>query len=245
MDFNKIVQDNQSRVQEIIAYKNKPISKYAQPVAFVGGSLVLVAVTGLFLLQVIQGALALGVTAVTVAGLFYFVKIIKEANPLIQQKIKNKRIELMMREAREHGIEQLQNKILEDTTSLKQKKESRDKLGASLEVLRTQVDRTKEGSDLRANMQKQLEKLEPAYEQMKKIIKNQEKQLELYEEKVKEAKQLDEFNKVASEFMDTFESTADTKLEEMLSLESFAAIETEFSKNSIAIENLIADMEVK
>ena len=245
MDFNKIVQDNQSRVQEIIAYKNKPISKYAQPVAFVTGSAILLAVSGLFLFQVIQGVIALGLTVITAGGLFYLIKVIKEANPLIQQKIKNKRIELMMKEAREHGIEQLQNKILEDTESLKAKKASRDKLGATLEVLRTQVDRTKEGSDLRANMQKQLEKLEPAYEQMKKIIKSQEKQLELYEEKVKEAKQLDEFNKVASEFMDTFESTADTKLEEMLSLESFAAIESEFNKNSIAIENLIADMEIK
>lgn len=243
MEFNAILKDNKSKVQEIIEYKNKPISVFKQPAIALGAGVGFVLLSGLFVLQVVQGVVALGLAGLAVGGMIYSYHAIKQANPVIQQKLKNKKIELMMKEARQHGIEQLQNKILEDTKSLQQKKASRDKLGATLETLRVQVDKAKEGSDLKANMIRQLEKIEPAYEQMKEIIRNQEKQLKLYEEKVMEAKQLDEFNQVAEEFMSTFAESADNKLEEMLSLESFSEIEREFSKNSIAIENLIADME--
>ena len=243
--FERIDEKNKSSIEQIKALQIKPVSKSTQFVMMVLGTIFMLFALGLFLFEVVKGMIALFLVALTVVAGFSFVKFIREADPIIQQKIRNRKIAIMMKEARVYAIEQLQNEVLRKHQLLQDKKKNRDKLGSMVARLKSAIAQEKPNSKIYTQMKDNLDKIESNYVKFQSYIAKEVEILKQYEEEVEGAKKLDQFNTVASEFLSLMSETTDTKLEEMLSVESFRSIDMQFHDNTIAMDNLMNDLELK
>ena len=243
--FEKIEESNKSSIEKIKSLRNEPIKKSTQFVMAFLGVLFMLFALGLFVLEVVKGVLALFLVALTIVAGISFFKFIREADPIIQQKIRNRKIAIMMKEARSYAIEQLQNEVLRKTQLLIDKKKSRDKLGSMVAQMKSALAQEKPDSKIANQMRENLTSIEANYNKFQQYLEKENIILKQYEEEVEGAKKLDQFNTVASEFLSLMSETTETKLEEMLSVESFRAIDMQFHENTVAMDNLMNDMELK
>jgi seryl-tRNA synthetase len=197
----------------------------------------------LFAMQIITGMIAIIATVFTAIGGWYLIKYIKNADPLIQQKIKNKIIKQMFEEASTNAISQLQNQILKNTDKLQSARESRNKMGSAVVRLEAQVKTASDSN--KSRMQETLNKLKDAYELVKVNVDKAQLSFNEFEKKVNDYKEMDRFNKDAVAILDMFEEDSIGKLDEMLSLESFNSIDDEFNTAVITIENSANDSMIK
>lgn len=243
--FEKIDQSNQRSIAKVRELRDKPIKASTQYVFGALGVLFAVFALGLFLFEVVKGVLALFLLGITAIASLTFIKFIHEANPIIQQKLRNRRIAMMMKEARTYAIEQLQGEVLRKTQLLADKRKSRDKLGAMVASMQASLMSEKPGSKIYDQMKSNITNIETNYNKFQLYLKREQDILKQYEEEVEGAKKLDQFNTVASEFLAIMSDTTDAKFEEMLSVESFRAIDQSFHENTIAMDNLMNDLELK
>lgn len=243
--FEKIEKANQQSLEKIKALRDKPIKASKQFLLFVLTVVAGTFITGLFLFEIVKGVLALFLLGFTAIAGFIAVKAIYESGPAIQQKIRNRKIAMMMKEARLYAIEQLSNEVLRKTELLENKRRVRDELGGMIASMRTTIDREPAGSKLRDQMSANIIKFEENYNRFCVYLTKEHELLKQYEVEVANAKKLDAFNTVASKFISLMSETTDAKLEEMLSVESFRAIDESFQQNTIAIDNIMNDLELK
>lgn len=238
-EFSLVKAENQERINQIETFKNAPISVKAQKVTtgvvVVGG----VVMASVFAMQIISGVAALVTLGVVGGAGYYATKVIKQADPFIQQKIKNKILEKMYEEASENAIMQLANQVIQNSAKLSDARKARDKMGAMVENLKSKVAKASEGNKPR--MKKSLEKISLAYESVKTNTEVAQKSFSIFEKKVEDYKEMDKFNKEAGAVLALFEKNGGDKLSEMLSLEAFDSIENDFNTALISIENSAHD----
>lgn len=240
-DFSTIIADNNKRIKDIELFKSAPISRKTQFVAFSGLALGSIIVASIFAMQILSGILALATLAAFTVGGFYLVRVLKQADPLIQQKIKNKVLEKMYEEASAHAIEQLTNHVIYNADKLDQSRKARNSMGALIENLAAKVNATADTSTNKPRMLATLEKLRTAYAQVTNNIDKAAIAHKNFEQRVNDYRDMDKFNKEAGQIMAMFESSGTSKLNEMLTLEAFASIDQDFSTAIISIENSAKD----
>lgn len=241
--FLTVLKNNENTMRDIEAFKQAPISRKAQTMIFTGitvGGLILASVLAM---QIITGALALAVMGIVLVGGFMGIRALRAADPLIQQKTKNYILKKMYEEARINAVSQLDNQVLVNHQKLIDARKSRDKMGALVEDLKTKISSLAPASGNLVKMQGILARVEAAYT----IICNNVDKAQLvnadFEIKVKDYKDLDSFSKLAGEALSIFDGS--DKMAEMLSLESFKHIDSEFNIALVSIENSARDMELE
>lgn len=240
--FTEVLTDNKERMGAIETYKNAPISRKAQMVTFGGLAIGGTVLASIFALQIISGMVALvAIGVVGVVGVFG-IRALRQADPLIQQKLKNKILEAMYNEASKNAIIQLSNQVIINEQKLSNARKSRDKMGAMVKNLESKVATSSESN--KPKMQKTLDALSAAYQSTIISVDRAQVSIKEFETKVNDFRELDRFNKEAGAVLAMFESSGNDKLNEMLSLESFSSIETEFNTAITSIENSAHDAEL-
>lgn len=237
--FSLILAENKREMRRIDEFKNAPVSTNARNLVFAGGALGGLVLVGAIATQIITGAVALVVAGAGVAALVYGARAVRNYDPVIQQKMKNHRVDLMTKEARKRALAQLRNQVVLNAERLEMARASRDKVGAQIEKLK---EMTKAGRKLspayRERMESMLGKLTTAYGVMCTNIDNAAGAKAAFEQKVNEYAEMERFSAMADDIMT---SITGNKMEDMLTLEAFDAIETDFHTAMVSIENSTRD----
>jgi hypothetical protein len=223
-NFSSAVDKNKAEISRIEEFKNMKITPFKQ--YMVVGALGLGAI---LLTQILTGMVVIvGIVVLGVAGMIA----IRQFSPTFQQKLRNEKLNMMIKEAKENAIARLETEVLSNTSKLKIAKDHLNKMGAHVRALESDID----FDDTSKKTEKKIEifkSVETAYHNMQKDIKTAEEKSIEFEEKVADYKDLEKFINAAMAFSITDENT---KLNDMLSLESFAHIEDEFNTAIVSIE---------
>jgi hypothetical protein len=239
--FQDILENTERQKTHIQKTQDKPITATARNLTFgglsIGGGLMFI----MFATQIITGIAAVVLTAVVGIGGFYGIRFLKKMDPLIQQKTKNSAMKWMMEEARKNSIEQLQNLALSKAERLNTARESRNKMKALVMKMKDKIKPENEGSSNHTKKVEMLKRVQDACAQMSKNIDKGAKAHSDFVIKVQEYKDMDSFAEMAGEAMQMFSSSGAETLDEMLSLEAFDSIETDFNEAIISIESSAHD----
>jgi len=244
----EVIQDKEIKpLVEIEKEYQEKIQKLQKPKTWIRWVLVAGTVLGsLFLVslvanQIITGSIALAIAGgIGISG-YYIIKLLKNYDPVIQEKIKNDAINKLIKQAQEDKIAQLikyQNYLEQ---YLKTARELRNNNNMLLKKFYEKLEKT-ENEALKAERAKIIKKLV----EMKEAI-------EAVEEKAK--KTLDDFKvqvTIAREKLEVIEETQDlvsflqnsgSSFEKFLVDESLNQLEKEFLDITVAIDNLSKDLE--
>lgn len=242
--FSSILSENQNVMSRIEAFKDQTFDTGRRNIAFAGMAVAGLFVAGMFALQILSGVATVVLLGATALGSVYGIRYVKAMDPVIREKWKNKALKLMIQNARKDAIYQLDNHVLENTRRLKAAREARDAMGAHVEMLAAKLKDSDPNADSYAKKKDMYNRVNAAYMIRKKVIRQGYLDNEAFEAKVKDYKDLDAFSKIHDEAM-SFLQDDGMDLRELLSLEAFAAIEENFNKSLVSIENNAEDMELE
>ena len=238
ISITEIVASNQAKIDKIDALKNTPVTGTKQYLIFGGATISAVAVGSLLLTGIIQGIIALsliGVTGLILVGGGYA---IKQANPVIQQKIRNAAINAMYKEARDNALAQLETYRIYQYTALQTSTEGQIKLNATLRTIRQKINNVPADSTAAASLQEIYTQVEKAHksllEQTASAQVAYEKTCKLIEEKAL----LKDISDIAMEAMSVLGTNQQDELQKMLSLESLKQIDNTFNLAMAQIDSI-------
>lgn len=240
--FGSILSDNKSTMAKIEEYRSEPVTSKKRNLAFGGMCAGVGLLAILFAAQIITGMFAIILTGLTLAGGIYGYKTLKALDPFIQEKLKNTRLKLLIDEARKNAIYQLDNQVLANTQRLASGQAARDKMGGTLSKMKGKLAQTEVGTSFYKKQEELIERVEKAYHQISQYLSDAKVANKEFERKVYEYKQLDALSNMANEALASFNGAAGMDLKEMLSLESFEAIEDSFHTSLTALENRASDL---
>lgn len=236
--ISNIIASNQARLEKIDAFKNTPISSVKQLAIFGTATAGTIAIGSLLLTGIIQGVLALalvGVTGIVLVGGAYT---IKQASPVIQQKVRNAAIAAMYKEARDNSIAQLEGYRQYQYAALQESTEGGIKLNATLRTLRQKLNTVKADTPAAASLQEIYNQVDKAYQTLQSQI---ERATQAYSDTCKlieEKKLLKDVSDIAMEAMAVFNESQQAELQKMLSLESLKQIDTDFNVAMAQIDSI-------
>jgi hypothetical protein len=240
--FADILNGNKSEVEKIKAYEKRKISSMPRNLSFAGIIGFAMIFFVLFSSQIISGVFALIVTVVSGAGGFYALRFLTKLDPLVQQKTKNLILKKMMEEAQNNAVSQLSNQVLVNRERLEKARIGRDKMGGLVKKLQSQVENTPPDKPIFKRKKEMLETVENAYSEIRSQLDKGAAANKAFEEKVEEFKDMNNFTDLVGEAMSIANSSKGDKMDQMLSLAAFEAIEMDFNTALIAIENQSNDM---
>jgi hypothetical protein len=238
-NFTDVQKESKEKIQEIKEEQGKKITATARNVFF--GVLMFVAIifAAIMALQIITGVFALVFSVIMLVGLFIGLRFLKSLDPVIKQKTRNIVLAKMIEEAQTRSIEQLDNMVIAGAKRLQQGRESRDKMGGYVKKLEGIIKTTNPEKDpYFEQKQNILTQVSSAYEANKDMLERAAKANKEFECKVKHHKGMAEFTKIAESALASIQGD---KLEEMLGLEAFGAIDTQFNEAMVSLENSVAD----
>lgn len=240
--FSTILQSNKHETARIEQFRNEKISTKPRNLVFGGLVVAGVFTIGLFALQIITGVLALVVTGAACVGAWWGLGFVKKMDPLIRQKTKNMQIKWMVEEARKNAISQLENQVIDNAGRLSVARDARDKMGAAIETMKSSLDSSKSDNPMHTRKLEMVARVQKAYDIMcdnldKGAVANQQ-----FKTKVAEYKEMERLSQMAVSAMSFFDSGSAAELSNMLSLEAFGQIESDFNEAIVNIENSANDM---
>jgi len=242
--FDSILNSNQQTMHNIESYRNKKITNTPRNLLFggvvIGTSLLFI----MFAAQIITGMFAIILTGVTGISAFYLTRLLKNMDPYIRQKFKNEALKKMMNEAKDNAIYQLDNQVIKNSERLKQAREARNKMGALVQQLKSSINPENKGKPIYERKLEMLKKVETAYEVMGANLEAGAEANKKFKVKVNEYRDMNRFADIAGEAMALLGASGHKELEEMLSLESFNEIDSNFNSAIISIENSARDMQL-
>ena len=224
-DFQKVLDSSKDTIENIKKKRDTPVTATPRNLAFVGLFVFAILFIGTIALQIISGIIAIFVTIVFGTASFFILKHARKLDPLIAQKVKNYVLEQQMKEAQENSIIQLQSILLSRKDSLEDAYGARSEMGGYLEKLKMKLKKSDPSDMYYEQKQSVLEKVQRAYNKNGEVLEKAKSSLKAFEEKVYHYKEMAEFTAIAGNAMSALEND---HLENMLSLEAFDTIETEF-----------------
>lgn len=225
LDFQDVFNQSKNKIAEIQSERDKKVTSLGRNLTFGGLGFLMVLFIGAIGLQLITGVIAIFVTVVFGLLSFFLLKHARKLDPLIAQKVKNYVLEQQLKEAQENNIIQLQNILLARKNKLDLGYKARTEMKGYLNKLKMKLDNS-DSSDMYYNQKVELyKKVELACKNNGEVLKKAKASLEQFEKKVHHYKDMTEFTKIANKAMSALDND---HLEEMLSLEAFSTIETDF-----------------
>lgn len=242
--FSKILENTDRQKKLITQERDAPITTTARNLGFAGLSIAGLLLFILFASQIITGIAALVLTVGVAVSGFFGIRWLKTMDPLIRQKTKNTKLKWMMDEARKNAIYQLENLIIDKKQRLVNARLARNKMEALVQKMRDKINPKNKGSRNYEKKVVMLKKVEDANTKMESNIDKGANAFADFKIKVAEYKDMDSFAELAGAAMSMFSSSGGKELEDMLSLEAFDSIESNFNEAIISIENSAHDYEI-
>lgn len=242
--FGSIMKNQKAEIEKIRGYEKEKIKTAFRFVVFgviIFGSLFAI---GLIAAQVIKGIFALLVAGGFVVGAFYAYRYLRNMDPAIAQWLKNKRVKVMIAEAKSNAVEQLTNQVIANEERLSFAREARNKVGGLVLRLKKELEETDINSEWYQRKKELAETVERAYEKVRVNIDRAAEANKKFDLKVKEYKKMDEFATIAQVAMQMLNRTGADALEDALSLAAFEAIDGEFNTALVDIENTARDLDI-
>lgn len=186
----------------------------------VGGFLALSIIT-----QVLMGMVALFASVMFGVASFFIIKHVGKLDKLVAQKIKNKVLNMRIKEAQVNSLVQLKNSLLQRKEHVAESIQANARMGGKLELMRKELREADDANPYIDKMHKVVQRIEGAYTANTERIHRAKRGVTDFEQKVGYYEQMAAMTKIAREAM---AFVSDDELDEMLSLESFKAIDDDF-----------------
>jgi hypothetical protein len=242
--IEKVKSNSLTQIEE--KYRNeieklKKPSSWKRYFVFGGISIGLILLASLVANQIISGSIAIVVALIAGTLTWYGVKLIKKMDPVIQKKINNMKIKLLIEEAQKQTIETITNYVVALDEYLKYVRKLRNKVDA---MLRDYKEKFASVTDdyLKKEYAQMIEKLSKVSDAISVIEKKSEEKKDEFEKKLKIAKEKYEFTKKTKDIVAFLETNNDNTLDNLLVDTSLKTIEFEFNELTIAVENLARDI---
>lgn len=234
--FGQIFDSNQKSIVKIKELEALDVnSTKSRNLLFGGLSIGALGLAILFATQILTGALALIVSGLTVLGFWFGLRMIKQFDPYIRQKLKNEALMAMHREASKNAVAQLQNMVITRSENLKGMQDNLNKLSGKIKTMKNKIDHGNKESEFYKKKMAIIETFEKAESHKIDMIKKAMFENKKFEQKVAEYIDYNSFTEIAKE-AEAFTQGSD-KLSEMLSLTAFEAIEVEYNTAMSSLEN--------
>lgn len=244
ISFSDLMDKSNTTIETIKKKQKEPITTTTRNVGFLVILALGMMLLGSMILQIVSGILSLFLILGASVGLFYSIRFLKVSDPLIKQKIRNIVLKKMIEEARENNTVQLDNMVISSAQRLKLARDSRDKMGGYVQKLKSKLDKADKNTSNYTTKVQMVDKVENAYELICSNVDKAAKANKLFEQKVSEYKDMAEFTDIVSEAMGFAAETTGSKLEELLGLEAFSSIESDFNEAMVSIENSVMDYKI-
>ena len=239
------VNKNQASLDALKEKANKTITSSKRNIIFGIGIFVMIMFMGAFAMQIIAGIVALILVAVFVPFMIWGSYAIKKADPLIRQKINNEVLKRQIEEAQKNGLSQLRNSLIEDAQEITLLKEKKGDVNGKIRQCQAESQKDLkeygEESDTYKMSAGMVVVLEKAKGNLEKLIELRIKQAEEFEAKLKEAERKQELADIANEITDIVGADLSDKLDEMLDVQAFKSIESNYHDSIAHLENVLED----
>lgn len=239
--FSTFIDEGNQRLAAIKAKHSAPITPKARN--FIGSGLVLASlfVVGFAAFQIITGAIALILSAIIIVCGFFGIRALIAADPLIKQKTRNYVLSKMIEEAKTMKLETITNLVLASGERLANARKARDDMGGYVNKLKMRLQQSDKTSSMYAQKVQMAQKVEDAYNTIVQNVEKAGKAHQLLTQKVRDYKDMDEFSDMANAALSFASNNGMSQLDEMLGMEAFGAIESDFCSAMAAIENSVGD----
>jgi hypothetical protein len=234
--LSKIEKEYQEKIEEL----KKP-STAKRYLVFIGLVIGLLFLASLVANQIITGSIALIVGFVAVVLTIYGIKVLKNLDPVIERKLKNQQMKMLIEEAQKRTIETISNYVLALEEYNNYVKRLRNKVDALITKYEDKLRNTKDDY-LKREYENLLNKLTKAKEAIEVIERNSAKKKEEFEKRLKIAREKYEFTKETKDIVNFLEKYADSSLDKMLVDTSLSTLDKEFNEITASIENLASDL---
>lgn len=206
----------------------------ATPQILITGGVILIGllVIGSVASQIISGALAVAVAGVVGVGGLATLKLIKNYDPLIQQKLKNDLHNRMIEEAKANKIATLNDMLLRSKQKLKVHDESFEKMGGFVARLQDNIRNSDRNIEFK---QQQLDAVIAAKESIYTNLKKAYAAHDALKDKVADYKDKHEFSQIISE-ANSYLNSSHEELVDLIGMELFDDIDKEFNEAMASIE---------
>ncbi|MCY9874017.1 hypothetical protein [Vibrio barjaei] len=243
IDMNNINNQCSSTIQTIRNKQNEAITHKARNLGFMGFTLVGFFLLGMVALQIISGVIALIVAFGSIALMFYAFHYIKANDRRFRMMMRNRAVEKMIEEAREHKIATLSNMVIDSNNRLMKAREARNKLGGYVKTLQDRLKTSNPESSSYERKVTMAKSVEDAYKIVKQNVDTAAEAHKTLEVEVQDFKEMDEFTGIVTDAMKLAQANSDP-LEHMLGMEAFNAINNDFNQAMANIENSVSDFEI-
>ncbi len=234
--LSKIEKEYQEKIEEL----KKP-STTKRYIVFIGLVIGLLFLASLVANQIITGSIALIVGFVAVVLTIYGIKMLKNLDPVIERKLKNQQMKMLIEEAQKRTIETISNYVLALEEYNNYVKKLRNKVDALITKYEDKLRNTKDDY-LKKEYENLLNKLTKAKEAIEVIERNSAKKKEEFEKRLKIAREKYEFTKETKDIVNFLEKYANSSLDKMLVDTSLSTLDKEFNEITASIENLASDL---
>ncbi len=234
--LSKIEKEYQEKIEEL----KKP-STTKRYIVFIGLVIGLLFLASLVANQIITGSIALIVGFIAVVLTIYGIKMLKNLDPVIERKLKNQQMKMLIEEAQKRTIETISNYVLALEEYNNYVKKLRNKVDALITKYEDKLRNTKDDY-LKKEYENLLNKLTKAKEAIEVIERNSAKKKEEFEKRLKIAREKYEFTKETKDIVNFLEKYANSSLDKMLVDTSLSTLDKEFNEITASIENLASDL---
>ena len=244
--MNELFKKNKEEIQNIKEYEKKVITPKHRNIVFTLLSIVVFSFIVIFSSQILSGIATTIALVILSLVLIFGYRILKAADPLIKQKIKNESLKAMYKEASKNAIYQLDNSIIDKKEKIKKAMRKRDEIGGQLKSLEAELNKTKQDPDLKEavpQMEKMYITVEKSYKLIIDNIQQAKESFSLWEKEVKIYKVKQKFSDSAESIMSAIDSN--NSLADKLTIVAMESIDDSFNNSMTAIENLELDANFK
>lgn len=241
--FNEIMERNKQDISRINEYGSKKATTLYRNLLFGASSSVVFMFFILFAAQIIKGVFTLIFTCGVGVSLWIGTKMIKAADPVIRQKLRNAKYNAMIKEAKEFSIEQIIHWLELKEEKLNALIDARDQVNGNILKIEGKIGETVDERDIKLQ-NKMLVPLKKNYEALIETIK------EMTISNAQGKKELDRFRNmkdISEMIMNTIEMldvvNGNTVMEDFLSLAAFESIDTQFNNALATLEGKTMDLE--
>jgi len=235
-EFQGLLGSSKEEINKIKEYGNKKFTGLPRTLIFIAMTMAAFFVIGMFTFQIVSGIAAIFISVIAAAIMYAGITFMVKMDPLYRMKLRNIQMEQMMKEARKRAVAQLENQVMTNAKRLQKGREAVVKLKSIVKRLESRLSKMDLDDKYREQNESTLAAVKKAAEGFQRNVAIAHKEHEAFEKQVQDYKNREEVAKIANEAMAIIGESAENKIEELLSLEAFEAIDMNFNSALAAIE---------
>lgn len=196
-----------------------------------------VLLSGMFITTIISGIFAIAVTGVAGIGGWFCLKNIKALEPAMRDKMRNKALEIMIKEAKKNSMQHLTNQVLQNTDETAEAGRALQKIQAMVMSLGDDLSKADPNRKSYVQKKKTYDAVAGAAVDMAQAYENVKAKNKEFEMEVEDHRSLAKFNDAAGDIAALIDQGNGKSLDDILNIEAFEAISDGFNESIVAIRH--------